>query len=105
MRKFLNDSFKNGNRFTNILLSFVSLLLGLMAYFGAQMYSKQDKINDVTIANHGQIQVIINEIDNFKKAFSRLETDVRDDRLDLIKHKESSYENFLNNFQSQKSWK
>jgi preprotein translocase subunit YajC len=48
MRKFLNQNFNNGNRFTNIIVSLIFLLLGVIGWFYAQSQDKRSaEINEL----------------------------------------------------------
>lgn len=58
MKKFLKESFSNGNRFTNIMISIITGLLLIIAFFLKDIYSDyKDTRKDVQQLKESVVQI------------------------------------------------
>ena len=58
MAKFLKDSFSNGNRYTNISVTIILILLGIIGFFLKDMYADFKEVKTVINKHETQIRVL-----------------------------------------------
>lgn len=58
MTKFLKDSFSNGNRYTNIMVTIMLLLLGIIGFFLRDIYTDFKEAKMLLYKHETKIEVI-----------------------------------------------
>ena len=58
MVKFVKDSFQNGNRYTNIVITVILLLVGIIGYFLRGIYQDFKDVQVMIHRHETQIQVL-----------------------------------------------
>jgi len=67
MTKFLKESFKNGNRFTNIGITIITILLGILGFFLKDIYSDFKDVKMLLHKHDVSIEVLQVELKNHKE--------------------------------------
>lgn len=58
MTKFLRDSFKNGNRYTNIGITIITILIAIVAFFAKDLYYDFKDIKQLLHKHDVKIEVM-----------------------------------------------
>jgi len=64
MTKFLKESFKNGNRYTNIGISIAVILLGIIGFFLRDIYADFKDVKTLLHKHDVKIEVLQSEFHN-----------------------------------------
>jgi len=64
VKKFLKESFSNGNKFTNILLSIVTGLLLIIGFFLRDIYTDFKDLVKISARHETRIEVIETNLTN-----------------------------------------
>jgi cell division protein FtsB len=58
MSKFLKDSFSNGNRYTNVTVTIILILIGIIGFFLKDIYADFKDVKNVINKHETQIKVL-----------------------------------------------
>lgn len=67
MTKFLKESFRNGNRYTNIGISIIVILIGIIGFFLRDIYSDFKEVKTLLHKHDVTIEVLQVELKNHKE--------------------------------------
>lgn len=67
VKQFIKDSFKNGNRFTNIGITIIMILLGIIGFIAQKTYDRFEVMSETIYRHEIRLQVIDEKIANMKE--------------------------------------
>lgn len=67
MKEFLKESFKNGNRYTNIFVTLITILLMIIGFFVKDIYSEFKDMRGLLHKHDVRIEVLEANLNNHTK--------------------------------------
>lgn len=78
VKKFIETSFSNGNRLTNILLIVITVLISIVGYIAQRTYDKFENMQTVINAHDTKITVLQENVHDIKeRMFNDLKQEIR----------------------------
>lgn len=76
VKKFIESSFSNGNRLTNILLIVITVLISIVGYIAQKTYDKFEQMQVVISGHDTKIIVLEGKVNDIKE---RMLNDLKDE--------------------------
>jgi len=76
VKQFIDESFRNGNKLTNILLIVITILISIVGYIAQRTYDKFENMQTIINGHDTKIVVLEGKVNDIKE---RMLNDLKDE--------------------------
>jgi len=66
VKEFIKESFRNGNRYTNIVITIIMFLLAIIGFFGRELYGDFKEMKFLIYQHETKIQVLQSNVNHLE---------------------------------------